>query len=320
MTSTKRKDSGLLKQLPSVRGTYEQYADLARLSWFRVGGLAEVLYIPADAEDLSLFLKSKPSDVPITIIGLTSNLLIRDGGIPGVVIRLSRAFNSVEMDGTEVRCGANAADANVSTIARNAGIEGLEFLTGIPGTIGGALRMNAGAFGRETQDILVNATSIDGNGQTRRLSRQDMGFGYRHCDIPSDWVFTGATFRGTCGDPDKITLRMREIRATREESQPVQSHTGGSTFTNPGIEKAWRLIEAAGCRGLRKGGAMVSTKHCNFLVNTGTATAADLEDLGEDVRRQVRNSSGITLGWEIQRIGVRTENPRALAHMGASES
>ena len=198
MTATKRKNDGLLKQLPSVRGIYEQYADLAKLSWFRVGGPAEVLFVPADAEDLSSFLKSKPRDVPTTIIGLTSNLLIRDGGIPGVVIRLSRAFNSVELDGVEVRCGANAVDANVSMIAKNAGIQGLEFLTGIPGTIGGALRMNAGAFGRETQDILINATSVDGKGDTRRLSREDMGFGYRHCNIPSDWVFTGATFRGTC--------------------------------------------------------------------------------------------------------------------------
>jgi len=297
-------DNSLINQLPQVRGSYEPYADLAPKTWFRVGGPAEVLYTPADAEDLSAFLKGKPADVPLTVIGLASNLLIRDGGIPGVTLKLGRAFNTIEADETTLRCGGSAGDAAVATAARDNAIEGLEFLTGIPGTIGGALRMNAGAYGREIQDILVSATAMDDTGKVHRLSREDLGFSYRHCATPASWVFVGAELKGIGGDPDAITARIREIRAEREDAQPVQSRTGGSTFANPSEAKAWELIDRAGCRGLARGGAQVSEKHCNFLINTGSATASDLESLGEEVRRRVRDVTGIPLTWEIRRVGV----------------
>lgn len=311
MMAVQRSTSNLIDQLPAVRGRYEAFADLAPKTWFRVGGPAEVLFTPADAEDLSAFLAKKPSDVPLTVIGLASNLLIRDGGIPGVTLKLGRAFNTIEADGTTLRCGGSAVDAVVATSARDHAIAGLEFLTGIPGTIGGAIRMNAGAYGRELQDILISATAMDDKGQIHRLSREDLGFSYRHCSTSDAWVFIGAELKGIDGDADTITARIREIRAEREDAQPVQSRTGGSTFANPTEAKAWELIDQAGCRGLVRGGAQISDKHCNFLINRGTATAADLEGLGDDVRRRVRDTTGIPLTWEIRRVGVDANDDNA---------
>jgi len=314
MMAAQKRTTGLIDSLPQVRGSYEAYADLGKLTWFRVGGPAEVLFTPADVEDLTAFIKARPTDLPITMIGLGSNLLVRDGGVPGVTIRLSKAFNVIvaDFDSLAIRCGAAAVDSNVATTARDAAIAGLEFLTGIPGTIGGALRMNAGAYGREIQDIFVAASAIDDNGEIRRLTREDMHFGYRHCGVPENWIFIGCELRGIQGERDVITARIREIRSERELAQPTQARTGGSTFANPPEAKAWKLIDDAGCRGLIRGGAQVSEKHTNFLINTGTATAADLEGLGEDVRRRVKDKSGIRLEWEIRRIGVNSDDPRAL--------
>ena len=314
MMAAQSTQSGLIERLPPVRGDYEAYADLAPKTWFRVGGPAEVLYTPADTEDLCSFMRAKPYDVPVTVIGLASNLLIRDGGIPGVTIKLGRAFNTIDADGTTLRCGGSAVDANVASKARDHAIAGLEFLTGIPGTVGGAVRMNAGAYGREIQNVLVTATAIDEHGKLIRLNNADLGFSYRHCSAPETWVFIGAELKGVSGNSDDITRRIREIRAEREDAQPVQSRTGGSTFANPSEAKAWELIDQAGCRGLKRGGAMVSEKHCNFLVNTGTATAADLEGLGEEVRQRVRDTTGIPLTWEIRRVGIAGTDGSAPLH------
>ncbi len=306
----------LLDRLPPVRGSYEPMADLGKLSWFRVGGPAEVLFTPADAEDLSAFLKSRPNDVPMAVIGLGSNMLVRDGGVPGIVIRLGKAFSTFTTAGQTIRCGAGIADASVATAARDAAIAGLEFLTGIPGTIGGALRMNAGAYGREIKDVFVSATALDNNGSIRVLAASDMNFEYRRTGVDENWIFIGAELRGEFGVQETITARIREIRSEREESQPTQARTGGSTFANPTGQKAWALIDDAGCRGLTMGGARVSEKHTNFLLNTGTATAADLENLGEDVRRRVLENSGVDLHWEIRRIGVAATDPAALTGSG----
>jgi len=302
-----------MDRLPKVRGGFEPMADLGRMTWFRVGGPAEVLFTPADVSDLGAFLKAKPADVPVTFIGLGSNLLVRDGGVPGVVIKLGKAFNTIEADGLTLRCGAAAVDANIATSARDASIAGFEFLTGVPGTIGGALRMNAGCYGREIQNICVSATALDVLGNVRKLSLDDLGFSYRHCSVPEGWVFVGAELRGVKGDPEAITARIREIRAEREDSQPTQSRTGGSTFANPAEAKAWQLVDQVGGRGLVRGGAMVSEKHTNFLINTGNATSADIEGLGEELRRRVKEKTGIRLEWEIRRIGVAATDPRALA-------
>ncbi len=307
----------LLDRLPPVRGRYEPMADLGKLSWFRVGGPAEVLFTPADAEDLSAFLKSRPDGVPTTIIGLGSNILVRDGGVPGVVIRLGKAFSTVTTAGQSVRCGAGIADASVAIAARDAAIAGLEFLTGIPGTIGGALRMNAGAYGHEIKDVFISATALDTSGNVRVLAAKDMDFSYRRTGVDDGWVFIGAELKGELGDRETITSRIREIRNEREESQPTQARTGGSTFANPTGQKAWALIDDAGCRGLTFGGARVSEKHTNFLLNTGTATATDLENLGEDVRRRVLDNSGVNLHWEIKRIGVAASDPAAITGSGA---
>ena len=287
-------------------------ADLGRMTWFRVGGPAEVLYSPADVEDLAAFLKNRPDDVPLHVVGLGSNMLVRDGGVPGVVIHLGKAFCGITPDGLNVRCGAGAIDATIATAARDASIAGLEFLTGIPGTIGGGMRMNAGAYGAEIKDIFVSATALDAKGEVHQLSAADMGFSYRHCDVAEDWIFTGAELRGTPGNQDAITARIREIRTERDQTQPTQARTGGSTFANPPGSKAWALVDAAGCRGLIRGGAQISHKHANFLINTGTATAADLEGLGEDVRKRVKDQSGIELVWEVRRIGVTSDDPAAL--------
>jgi UDP-N-acetylmuramate dehydrogenase len=294
----------LIDRLPTPRGRLTANAPLASVTWFRVGGPAEVMFKPADAADLAAFLAACPADVPVTVIGVASNLLVRDGGVPGVVIRLGRAFADIVVDGMEIHVGAAALDLNTAMAARDAGLAGLEFLSGIPGTIGGALRMNGGAYGRELSDVLVSATAVDRLGREHVLDRDALGLTYRHCAVPEDWIFTGATLRGEPGDRAAIAHRMHEIATSRADSQPVRARTGGSTFANPPGEKAWALIDRAGCRGLMIGGAQVSEKHCNFLLNLGTATADDLESLGEEVRRRVHETSGIELRWEIRRIGV----------------
>ena len=298
----------LMERLPTVRGRYSEDAGLHKLTWFRVGGPADVLFRPADAEDLAGFLAALPDDVPVTAIGVGSNLLVRDGGVEGVVIRLGRAFAHQQVDGDRLTVGAMALDLSVAKTAAAAGIAGLEFLSGIPGTIGGGLRMNAGAFGSDMAAVLVEATALDRDGRVHRLAGDDMGFGYRSSTVPGDWIFTAATLQGALGDGAAIAARMADIADERAASQPLRTRTGGSTFKNPqgkhsGGARAWELIEAAGCRGLARGDAMVSEKHCNFLINRGAATAADIEGLGEEVRRRVAETSGVTLEWEIRRIG-----------------
>lgn len=297
----------LIDRLPPVRGRLTADAPLAGMTWFGVGGPAEVLFKPVDADDLATLLAGRPEDVPVTVLGVASNLLVRDGGVPGIVIRLGRAFAGIHTEGVDILCGAAALDGNVALVARDAGIGGLEFLSGVPGTVGGGLRMNAGAYGAEFKDVTVWAEALDGTGGSHRLSPDDFGFSYRHCGVPQDWIFTRAGLRGQPAEPAAIAQRMDEIKASREASQPVRSRTGGSTFANPPGHKAWELIDRAGCRGLRIGGAMMSEKHCNFLINVADATAADLESLGEEVRRRVFESSGVTLHWEIRRIGVPKE-------------
>lgn len=303
---------GLVDRLPRVRGRYEAMAELGKMTWFRVGGPAEVLFAPADAEDLAAFLKNRPAGVPVTVVGLGSNMLVRDGGVPGVVIHLGKAFGTISADGLTLRCGAGAVDATVATAARDAGIAGFEFLTGIPGTIGGALRMNAGAYEREIKDIFTSATALDSSGEIRKLTFAEMGFSYRHTAVPEDWIFIGAEFTGLLGERQTITERIRAIRTEREQAQPVQARTGGSTFANPPGQSAWKLVDAAGFRGKSVGGAQVSPKHTNFLINTGDATAADLETLGENVRAAVKATSGVDLHWEIRRIGVTKDDANAL--------
>jgi UDP-N-acetylmuramate dehydrogenase len=313
MMAAQRMDRlSLLERLPPVRGRYTELAPLDRITWFRVGGPAEVMFRPADRRDLLSFLAAKPIDVPVTVIGVGSNILVRDGGVPGVVLRLGRDFAAVSVEGREVVCGAAALDVNVATAARLASLGGLEFLCGVPGTIGGALRMNAGAYGAELKEVLVSAEAVGPDGRLHRLTAADMGFEYRRSAPPEDWIFIAARLAGTPGDPEAIKRRMAEIQSARGNSQPIRSRTGGSTFKNPPDAKAWELIDAAGCRGLALGGAQVSEQHCNFLINQGAASAADLEDLGEEVRRRVAATSGRKLEWEIRRIGVRAEDPRAL--------
>ncbi len=296
-----------VERMPEVRGRVRADEPLAKFTWFRVGGPAEVLFEPADAEDLAFFLANRPDDLSVTVIGGTSNILVRDGGVPGVVIRLGKRFSDIETDGMTVRAGAAAADVNVARRAALAGISGLEFMVGIPGVVGGALRMNAGAYGREIKDILVSCDGLDGAGQPVRLSGNDMGFGYRSTTVPRDVIFVAAVFAGEQGTPEDIKSRMSDIQLAREASQPVRMRTGGSTFANPRGLRAWELIDEAGCRGLKIGGAMVSEQHCNFLINTGDATAADLEKLGEEVRRRVKENSDVSLDWEIKRLGVPTD-------------
>lgn len=293
----------LIERLPPVRGRIAENVPLGPMTWFRVGGPAEVLFRPADADDLAAFLAAKPADIPVTVIGVASNLLVRDGGIQGIVVRLGKGFADIAVVGESVQTGAGALDSNVALACQQAGVAGLEFLSGIPGTVGGNLRMNAGAYGTEIKDILQSAVALDARGARHELTAAEMGLGYRRCDVPADWIFVAATFRGRRGDPAEIATRMDEIRSAREASQPVRARTGGSTFANPPGHKAWALIDAAGCRGLRRGGAMVSEKHANFLINTGEASAADLEGLGEEVRRRVFEHSGVELQWEIKRVG-----------------
>jgi len=289
--------------LPPVRGSYTPDAALKDLVWFRVGGPAEILFRPADVDDLATFLAAKNADTQVSVIGVGSNLLIRDGGIPGVVVRLPGAMGKITVEGARVTAGAAALDATVAKLAADAGIAGLEFLRGIPGTVGGALRMNAGCYGREIKDILVSATALDAKGNVVKLKPADMGFAYRKSATPEDLIFVEAVFEGTRDDPAAIRARMDKLVADREASQPVKTKTGGSTFKNPPGHKAWSLIDDAGCRGLLRGAAQVSPMHCNFLINTGDATAADIEALGEEVRARVKEKSGIALEWEIKRVG-----------------
>lgn len=306
----------LLNHLPKVRGKYTTQVDLAKSVWFRVGGPAEVVFKPADIHDLAFFLRTRPRGVPFIPIGVGSNLLIRDAGIPGVVIRLGRGFNNVFFKDTFVDVGAALLDRSLAMMACAEGLSGFEFLAGIPGTIGGALRMNAGCYGREIKDCLVAAFALDQDGTFHTLTPEDMGLSYRHCGIPEDWIFVGARFKGQKGNPAEIEARIRALLAEREETQPVHMRTGGSTFANPENNSAWKLIDQAGCRGLTYGGAQMSEKHCNFMINTGQATAADLETLGLIVQERVFQTSGILLRWEIKRIGQAREDlltPRKVA-------
>jgi UDP-N-acetylmuramate dehydrogenase len=294
-----------LAEMPKVRGKLTRDAPLAPLVWFKTGGNAEWLFEPADADDLTDFLRQLDPDVPVMALGLGSNMIVRDGGVAGVVVRLGKAFAKIErLDDTLLRCGGGASGILVSSTARDAGIAGLEFLRGIPGTVGGFVRMNGGAYGREVQDILVSAAIALRSGELQEWPLEKLGYRYRHSEVPDGAIVVGATFRGMRGDPAKIGAEMDRIAAAREESQPVRTRTGGSTFKNPPGHKAWALIDAAGCRGMTLGGAQVSEKHCNFLLNLGSATSSDIEALGEAVRRRVRAKTNITLEWEIQRIGV----------------
>jgi UDP-N-acetylmuramate dehydrogenase len=302
----------LIETLPPVRGRIQADAPLAANTWFRVGGSAEVLFRPADIGDLSSFLGALPLHVPIAVIGAASNLIIRDGGIPGVVIRLARGFGEVTVEPDGVIAGAASLDAVVAEHAAQAGLAGLEFLSGIPGAIGGAVAMNAGAYGSDVAATLDWAEIVTRQGELQRLHVTDIGFSYRQSGLPADSVVARARFSARPGDPGMVAARMAEIRASREATQPIRARTGGSTFRNPPGAKAWELIDAAGCRGLARGGAEISQKHCNFMLNTGGATAADLEGLGEEVRRRVHAASGITLAWEIKRIGVPAAKPEAV--------
>lgn len=296
--------TSLIDRLPAVRGRLIANAELAPFTWFRVGGPAEVLFKPADAEDLQQFLQNTPSEIQVTVIGATSNIIIRDGGIPGVVIRLGGGFAQISAEGDRLKVGAAALDSSVAQTAAEAGIAGFEFLTGIPGSIGGGLRMNAGCYGREFKDVVVSARALDRNGQMHVLTLTSLQFGYRHCGVPSDWIFIDAVLKGTPDSPEAILARMAEIEAKREASQPVRARTGGSTFANTEMGRAWELIDKAGCRGLSVGDAQISEQHCNFLINTGSASAADLENLGEQVKKRVKDTTGADLRWEIQRIGT----------------
>ncbi len=298
----------LKARLPELRGRMTANAPLADITWFRVGGPAQVLFLPADEADLAYALSGLPAAVPVVVIGLGSNLLIRDGGIPGVVIRLGRGFGEIKiLPGHRLTAGTVAPDVKVARAAADAGIAGLEFYRGIPGSIGGALRMNAGAHGRETKDVLISARAVDRKGSVHVLSLADMGFTYRHCAVPDDWIFTEATYQGASGEPAAILKTMDEVAEYREKNQPIKERTGGSTFKNPPGHSAWKLVDQAGCRGLRVGGAKVSEMHCNFLINDQGATGEEVERLGETVRARVRAASGIELHWEIIRLGLPLE-------------
>src|ERR1700759_1090728 len=291
--------------MPQLRGRLLANQSLAELTWFRVGGPAQVLFTPADESDLAYFLKHLPEKLPVYVVGVGSNLIVRDGGIPGVVIRLSpRGFGETSVDGDVVTAGTAALDKRVAETAAAANLAGLEFFFGIPGTIGGALRMNAGANGAATKDVLIEADGIGRDGTKHRFSNADMKFVYRNSGVGPSIVFTSARFRGTVAAPEAIRARMNEVQNHRETAQPIREKTGGSTFKNPPGNSAWKLIDAAGCRGLRVGGAQVSEMHCNFLINTGNATGHDIETLGETVRERVKQTSGIELHWEIKRLGI----------------
>jgi UDP-N-acetylmuramate dehydrogenase len=305
----------LLSHLPDLRGKLRENAELSGVNWFRVGGPAELLFKPEDAEDLAYFIARKPADLSVTVLGVGSNLLVRDGGIEGVVIRLGRGFAGCSVEGDRLIAGAGCINANLTLFTQEQGIGGLEFLSGVPGTVGGALAMNAGAYGSETRDVLIEAEAVDPQGNIHRLPVEKIHYSYRHCGLPEGWIFTRAFFQGKKESPAVIKERVAKIASERAATQPIRERTGGSTFKNPESHKAWQLIDAAGCRGLIVGGAQMSEKHCNFMINTGSATAADLEKLGEEVRRRVQEHSGILLEWEIRRIGKAStqEKERAVA-------
>lgn len=295
----------LAEALPGLRGRLRAGVSMAEITWFRVGGPAEVLFTPADEADLIYFLQGTPGEVPVTVVGVGSNLLVRDGGVPGVVIRLGRGFSEIDaLDDARIRCGTAVPDVRLSQAAAKAEIDRLAFYRGIPGSIGGALRMNAGAHGTETRDVLIDARAVDRRGQLHVIGVDELGYGYRHCGAPADFIFTQATYQGEPGARAEIEKAMQEVAEYREEHQPTKARTGGSTFKNPPGHSAWRLVDAAGCRGLRVGGAHVSELHCNFLINDGAATASDIEGLGETIRERVEATSGLRLEWEIKRIGA----------------
>lgn len=304
----------MIEKLPKVRGRYSENATLGEKGWFRCGGTADVVFKPADRDDLQGFLKELDSNIPVYIFGAMSNCIIRDGGLRGVVVRLGREFSQIKADGDQITAGALALDANVANIAADHGLGGLEFLSGIPGSIGGALRMNAGCYGVETKDVLIHCEAIDRAGVLYTLTPDQMGMSYRHTEVPEDYIFLSATFQGKKETPDIVQARIADIKERREQSQPIREKTGGSTFANPSAAdlsqaglaeetKVWQLIDQVGGRGFTIGGAQMSEKHCNFMINQGTAIAADLEALGEEIRSRVLDKFGITLRWEIKRIG-----------------
>jgi UDP-N-acetylmuramate dehydrogenase len=309
---TARREDPISDWLPVVRGKLATNAPIGTQTWFGAGGTAEVLFRPADVQDLAAFLAALPAVIPVTVIGIGSNLLIRDGGVPGVTIRLGRGLANIATEHGAIRVGAGAVGRIVATAAAEAGLAGMEFLSGIPGTMGGSLRMNAGAYGSEIKEVLVSATALDRAGHSHEIDNVSMKLSYRHCGVDRGWIFVEARLRGVIGNREEIVKRLTAIRTAREASQPVRARTSGSTFVNPPGHVAWRLIDTAGCRGLMRGGAMVSLKHANFLINTGGATAADIEGLGEEVRRRVYEITGIALEWEIQRIGLPA--PGAVLH------
>jgi UDP-N-acetylmuramate dehydrogenase len=292
-------------KLPTIRGRYTPNADLSKTNWFRVGGCAEVLFKPADLADLQHFLANKPANCPITVLGVGSNIIVRDGGIDGVVIKLGREFAAIACEQQTINCGSAALDLNVALFAADSGISGLEFLSGIPGTIGGAIAMNGGAYGTETKDVLIKAEAVDLNGNLHTFTNEQLKFTYRKCGalLAQPLIFTKCWLKGSAGAPEQIHAKISEIKKAREDSQPIKSRTGGSTYKNPDGHKAWQLIDAAGCRGLTIGGAQVSEKHCNFFINTGSATAKDLEELINTVQARVLAHSGIKLDPEIKIIG-----------------
>lgn len=294
----------LLPRLPDLRGRLTANLPLAPLTWFRVGGPAQLMFEPADEADLSYVLSNLPADLPVTVIGLGSNLIVRDGGVPGVVVRLGKGFFGIKVEGGQIRAGAGVPDVKVARAAAEAGLKGLAFLRGIPGAIGGALRMNGGAYGGEVKDALISCRAVARDGSIHEIANAGMGFTYRHCDAPEDLIFTEALFQAEAGDPVEIAAEMEKITSSREATQPIKSRTGGSTFKNPDGQKAWQLVDAAGCRGFTLGNAQVSEMHTNFLINLGGATAAEIEALGEEVRRRVLETSGVRLEWEIKRIGI----------------
>ena len=294
----------LKRILPKVRGRYLFNVPLAPTTWFRVGGAAQVTFKPADIQDLAFFLQNRPSNLPLHVIGVGSNILVRDGGIQGVVIRLGQGFTNLFVDEPQLDAGAAVLDRTIATVSAEAAITGFEFLCGIPGTVGGALRMIAGAYGSVLSHVLVYSQVMESQGTLHQLSAQELGLSYRHCDLSKEWIFIGARFKGEKGDSKMIQKKISSYLEERERTQPVKTQTGGSTFANPPHEKAWQLIEKAGCRGLKKGGAMISELHCNFMINTGNATATDLEELGEEVRHRVLEKTGVDLRWEIERMGI----------------
>lgn len=307
----------MIENLPKVRGRYTQNAPLGEKGWFRCGGTAEVLFKPADRDDLQNFLQNGPEDIPVHIFGALSNSIVRDGGLKGVVIRMGREFSKIDVQENEVTVGALALDANVASVAADHGLGGLEFLSGIPGSIGGALRMNAGCYGSEIKEVLASCEALDRQGNLHVLTPDQMDMTYRHVGVPDSYIFLSATLKGVPEDAETVRARIEEIKKRREESQPIREKTGGSTFANPSAEqlsqaglpedtKVWQLIDQVGGRGLQIGGAQMSEKHCNFMINTGNATASDLEALGDEIRSRVSDQFGISLRWEIKRIGETT--------------